>query len=99
MSAFVTIIFILGIVTVYAIHSFRPNPLTGRYDEDFVEKTFEPKRLNRLEIWWCKRNNHTGNAHHVIESNNGTHKVRCIGCNTIFLEGKKVDKVKDLVIY
>ena len=81
-------IFIIALaVTIIAIYAMRRRRVT---DQEFLEETFEPKELNPLQVWLCQQNNHKGNAHHVIESNSGTHKVRCFGCGTVFLEGRQI---------
>ncbi len=58
--------------------------------EKWLAKCYEPKQPNKFKIWLCNQRKHAGQALHYIEGNQGTSKVKCLGCGAIFLEGRKI---------
>lgn len=58
--------------------------------EKWLMKCYEPEQPNKFKIWLCNKRSHEGQALHYIEGNQGVSKVKCLGCNAIFLEGRKI---------
>ena len=52
-------------------------------------KDAEDHRPSKIKVWWCKLRKHRHHHLLVIESYTRQSKVRCVGCDTIFLKDGK----------
>jgi hypothetical protein len=62
-------------------------------DEKDLRDCYEPHQPNKLQILICKLQHHRRHGQYHIESKGGVSKIKCLGCHTVFLEGRKI-KVK-----
>ena len=84
------IVFAGGFVINHLFFGHAPSESTTDPNDEWLVECYEPKQPSRFKIWLCKQRDHNGQALHFIENNQGTKKIKCLGCGTVFLDDETI---------